>query len=213
MHFSRFLAKAWSRNRRCRYCTYNLVYRFTNIAHFKLELNTPQLTVQTRTVLAILYQAVEMHTVDSFVAVSIILLFVAGYLGKVECSKILEQFPTPSFSMNLTQDDNVGLEKRVFRRLNALNNDESATAPLFEGMGTHYSFIWVGTPAQRVSVIMDTGSHHTAFPCTGCKCGKHVSLIFCNCMLCYLLILALQFSLLPSRWTHTLIPKDRQQAQ
>jgi hypothetical protein len=52
----------------------------------------------------------------------------------------------------------------------------STEAPLFQGMGTHYSFLWVGTPPQRVSVIMDTGSHHTAFPCTGCKCGKHVSI-------------------------------------
>ena len=46
--------------------------------------------------------------------------------------------------------------------------------PLFQGMGVHYSYLWVGTPPQRVSVIIDTGSHHTAFPCVGCKCGKHV---------------------------------------
>lgn len=33
---------------------------------------------------------------------------------------------------------------------------------------------YVGTPPQRVSVIIDTGSHHTAFPCAGCSnCGKH----------------------------------------
>jgi hypothetical protein len=59
------------------------------------------------------------------------------------------------------------------------------TAPLFEGIGTHYSFIWVGTPPQRVSVIMDTGSHHTAFPCVGCNCGQRVSLFLC-CCLCYM---------------------------
>ncbi len=47
--------------------------------------------------------------------------------------------------------------------------------PLFRGQGTHYVFLWVGTPPQRVSVIVDTGSHHTAFPCVGCNCGKHVS--------------------------------------
>ena len=47
--------------------------------------------------------------------------------------------------------------------------------PLFRGQGTHYVFIWVGSPPQRVSVIVDTGSHHTAFPCVGCKCGQHVS--------------------------------------
>ena len=30
-------------------------------------------------------------------------------------------------------------------------------------------------PPQRVSVIVDTGSHHTAFPCSGCNCGKHMN--------------------------------------
>jgi hypothetical protein len=45
-------------------------------------------------------------------------------------------------------------------------------APLFQGIGTHYSSLWVGTPPQRQSVIVDTGSHYTAFPCEGCvKCG------------------------------------------
>ena len=37
--------------------------------------------------------------------------------------------------------------------------------PLYQGIGTHYANIFVGTPPQRVSVIVDTGSHHTAFPC------------------------------------------------
>ena len=37
--------------------------------------------------------------------------------------------------------------------------------PLYQGIGTHYANIYVGTPPQRVSVIVDTGSHHTAFPC------------------------------------------------
>lgn len=45
--------------------------------------------------------------------------------------------------------------------------------PLFEGMGTHYAFLYIGTPKkQRISVIVDTGSHHTAFPCVGCNCGQ-----------------------------------------
>lgn len=58
------------------------------------------------------------------------------------------------------------------RRLAGVHDDD---VPLFEGEGVHYVFIWVGTPPQRVSVIVDTGSHYTAFPCVGCKCGKHVS--------------------------------------
>jgi hypothetical protein len=40
-------------------------------------------------------------------------------------------------------------------------------APLFRGYGTHFVYLWVGTPPQRVSVIVDSGSQHTAFPCTG----------------------------------------------
>jgi hypothetical protein len=46
--------------------------------------------------------------------------------------------------------------------------------PLYPGYGTHYSYVYVGTPAQRQSVIIDTGSEYTAFPCSGCsKCGDH----------------------------------------
>ena len=46
--------------------------------------------------------------------------------------------------------------------------------PLSQGFGTHYATIWVGSPTpQRKSVIVDTGSHHTSFPCGGCiKCGE-----------------------------------------
>lgn len=49
-----------------------------------------------------------------------------------------------------------------------------AAAPLSQGYGTHYTNIWVGSPtAQRKSVIVDTGSHYTAFPCKGCNnCGE-----------------------------------------
>lgn len=46
-------------------------------------------------------------------------------------------------------------------------------SPLLQGFGTHYVTAWVGTPPQRKSVIVDTGSHYTAFPCEGCnKCGE-----------------------------------------
>ncbi|EWM27330.1 Peptidase aspartic [Nannochloropsis gaditana] len=55
-----------------------------------------------------------------------------------------------------------------------------ADLPLHAGYGTHYAFVFVGTPAQRVSVILDTGSHWTAFPCTGCQmCGDdHTDPVF-----------------------------------
>ena len=55
------------------------------------------------------------------------------------------------------------------------------TSPLHQGYGTHYATLWVGTPPQRKSVIVDTGSHYTAFPCTGClNCGEehHTDLYF-----------------------------------
>jgi hypothetical protein len=46
--------------------------------------------------------------------------------------------------------------------------------PVYPGYGTHFAYIYVGTPPQRQSVIIDTGSHYTAFPCTGCsQCGQH----------------------------------------
>lgn len=47
-------------------------------------------------------------------------------------------------------------------------------APVYRGYGTHFVYLWVGTPSHRISVIVDTGSHHTAFPCKGCNnCGIH----------------------------------------
>ncbi|RHZ27637.1 hypothetical protein DYB37_007064 [Aphanomyces astaci] len=46
--------------------------------------------------------------------------------------------------------------------------------PLNLGMGTHYTWIYAGTPPQRASVIVDTGSHQLA--CTGC--GKHTDVPF-----------------------------------
>ncbi|KAL7550499.1 hypothetical protein ACHAWF_013722 [Thalassiosira exigua] len=44
---------------------------------------------------------------------------------------------------------------------------------LYQGYGTHYVDLWVGSPnPQRQTVIVDTGSGVTAFPCEECKgCG------------------------------------------
>ena len=64
------------------------------------------------------------------------------------------------------------------RRRQLYENTATTLAPLYRGFGTHYAFIWVGSPPQRVSVIVDTGSHHTAFPCSGCNCGKHMNDLF-----------------------------------
>jgi len=53
---------------------------------------------------------------------------------------------------------------------------------LYQGYGTHYVDLWVGSPKpQRQTVIVDTGSGITAFPCKGCHdCGHdyHASEFF-----------------------------------
>ncbi|GAX14124.1 hypothetical protein FisN_8Hh040 [Fistulifera solaris] len=55
-------------------------------------------------------------------------------------------------------------------------------AGLFQGYGTHYADLWCGTPPQRQTVIVDTGSGITAFPCSQCqKCGVpdyHIDALF-----------------------------------
>ena len=44
---------------------------------------------------------------------------------------------------------------------------------LYQGYGTHYIDLWVGTPPQRQTVIVATGSPATGFPCAGCvDCGE-----------------------------------------
>jgi len=44
--------------------------------------------------------------------------------------------------------------------------------PLFQGYGSHYVSAWVGSPPQAVTLLVDTGSFVTAFPCKGCTtCG------------------------------------------
>jgi hypothetical protein len=90
--------------------------------------------------------------------------------------------PSPAYQFKLEQHvyrDEIGDRRRL----------QNTSAPLFEGIGTHYSFIWVGSPPQRVSVIMDTGSHHTAFPCVGCNCGPRVSFTILSLFLFLVIIL------------------------
>ena len=42
-------------------------------------------------------------------------------------------------------------------------------------LGYYYVDIYVGTPPVKQTVIVDTGSTLTAFPCTGCiNCGSHI---------------------------------------
>ncbi|ETV94581.1 hypothetical protein H310_11849 [Aphanomyces invadans] len=51
---------------------------------------------------------------------------------------------------------------------------ESDEVALGVGIGTHYAEMYLGLPPQKASVIIDTGSHMTALPCTSCiDCGDH----------------------------------------
>jgi Xylanase inhibitor N-terminal len=60
------------------------------------------------------------------------------------------------------------------QRQRRLEADPLAMIPdaLYQGFGTHYVDLWVGTPPQRQTVIVDTGSSITSFPCSECaNCG------------------------------------------
>lgn len=50
------------------------------------------------------------------------------------------------------------------------NEDDLQVSILHQGYGTHYVDLWVGSPKpQRRTVIIDTGSQITAFPCMDCQ--------------------------------------------
>eukprot|EP00934_Nitzschia_sp_Nitz4_P001056 Nitzschia sp. Nitz4//scaffold15_size197535//194123//196009//NITZ4_001617-RA/size197535-processed-gene-0.317-mRNA-1//-1//CDS//3329537832//1056//frame0 len=67
------------------------------------------------------------------------------------------------------------LETRERPRRRSLQHRRTSTVQvgaLYHGYGTHYVDLWVGTPPQRQTVIVDTGSGVTAFPCSSCQtCG------------------------------------------
>ncbi|DBA04972.1 TPA: hypothetical protein N0F65_006974 [Lagenidium giganteum] len=80
--------------------------------------------------------------------------------------------------LELHRDPTAVEHSDTYRRRRALqavpNAWSDAVVPLNLGLGTHYAWVYAGTPPQRVSVIADTGSGITAFPCTECEnCGKH----------------------------------------
>jgi hypothetical protein len=64
------------------------------------------------------------------------------------------------------------LEEQNRRRMSS-GEEALPLSQLYQGYGTHYVDLWVGSPIpQRQTVIVDTGSSVTAFPCKGChECG------------------------------------------
>jgi len=66
--------------------------------------------------------------------------------------------------------------RRRRRRTTDGTRAAAAGAELYEGLWTHYVHLYVGTPPQKTSVIVDTGSSRTAFVCADCPgCGAHES--------------------------------------
>jgi hypothetical protein len=52
----------------------------------------------------------------------------------------------------------------------------TVTVPLHATSGTHHVHVYIGSPPQRQTLIVDTGSRLMAFPCEPChQCGKHAS--------------------------------------
>ena len=87
---------------------------------------------------------------------------------------------TPSYSSTATTAANTNAELNVMSikpptKPEVLQSQQkTSTSNLKVSDGTHYVHIYVGTPPQKVTVILDTGSHFTAFPCVGCRsCGRH----------------------------------------
>ncbi|KAK8799423.1 hypothetical protein WA158_002638 [Blastocystis sp. Blastoise] len=76
------------------------------------------------------------------------------------------------FSLNKVPLDETDEDKR---RL----SDSFYKAPTFGSvlrLGYYYAIGYIGTPPQRTTLIIDTGSHLTATPCSDCRdCGTHLS--------------------------------------
>ena len=110
------------------------------------------------------------------VGTTLLLLLVTELLGTDGSSAGLIHDPTipRPISVHEVHQSTVGdpFVRRRNRRLEGKVGPE--LTPVYPGYGTHFSYVWVGTPGQRVSVIVDTGSSMTAFPCVDCTdCGTH----------------------------------------
>uniref|UniRef100_A0AAV1TD09 Peptidase A1 domain-containing protein n=1 Tax=Peronospora matthiolae TaxID=2874970 RepID=A0AAV1TD09_9STRA len=90
-----------------------------------------------------------------------------------------EAEPAPGFTMQLHRTPRRNRQPERYARRLLVDDDVAELVPLHLGYGTHYTWVYAGTPPQRASVIVDTGSALMAFPCSGCDgCGNHTDLPF-----------------------------------
>jgi len=76
------------------------------------------------------------------------------------------------------EDDPLAEEQSQSQQSQSQSQDRGILphAELYQGIGTHYVDLWVGTPnPQRQTLIIDTGSDITAFPCEPCPDCGHTS--------------------------------------
>lgn len=99
-------------------------------------------------------------------------LLIKLYEQSEDHDRILQNFERSRRASRFEQQRRLQRNNQAYdHRMNASSYIQSA--PLSQGPGTHYATLWIGTPnPQRVTTIVDTGSHLTAFPCEKCPdCG------------------------------------------
>ncbi len=68
------------------------------------------------------------------------------------------------------------MPRRAPRALDTAPEQEPVIDGPFQSLAYFYANVYVGTTAQKATVITDTGSTRLAFPCTGCtECGEHLN--------------------------------------
>ena len=103
-------------------------------------------------------------------------------MSSLICSEKLISLPLIPHHVQRARRGLLDTDLSYLPRRRQLQKDTLIIGALYQGYGTHYVDLWVGSPnPQRQTVIVDTGSGVTAFPCSGCKdCGAdyHIDAFF-----------------------------------